>query len=115
MVALVAVAAMSPDAGTAESKSGKDLYVRYCASCHGVDARGGTALSKLMSIPTPDLTRIAVRRNGWFPEVLVREIIDGRYAAHGPREMPVWGSLLTQEELVAITEHLDSLQEDEPK
>jgi hypothetical protein len=68
-----------------------------------------------MSIPTPDLTRIAARRKGWFPEVTVREIVDRRYAAHGPREMPVWGNLLTQDELVAITEHLYSLQQDAPK
>jgi mono/diheme cytochrome c family protein len=113
--ALVAAAAMSPGAGSAASGSGKDLYLRYCASCHGVDATGGTALSKLMSIPTPDLTRIAARRKGWFPEVTVREIVDGRYAAHGPREMPVWGNLLTQDEFVAITEHLYSLQQDAPK
>jgi mono/diheme cytochrome c family protein len=115
VAALAAAAVMNPDAGSAESKAGKDLYIRYCASCHGVDAKGGTALSKLMSIPTPDLTRIAARRNGWFPEVVVREIVDGRYAAHGPREMPVWGTLLTQDELIAITEHLYSLQEDGPK
>jgi mono/diheme cytochrome c family protein len=115
LAALVAFAAMQADARAAESASGKDLYVRYCASCHGVDATGGTALSKLMSIPTPDLTRIAVRRNGWFPEVTVREIVDGRYQAHGGREMPVWGSVLTQDELIAITEHLYSLQRDKPK
>jgi mono/diheme cytochrome c family protein len=115
LAACVAIAATTTDARTAEPESGKDLYVRYCASCHGVDARGGTALSKLMSIPTPDLTRIASRRNGWFPEVTVREIVDGRYAAHGDREMFVWGSILTQDELTAITENLYSLQQGAPK
>jgi cytochrome c553 len=73
MEALVAVAAINPDAGSAESRAGKDLYVRYCcASCHGVDAKG-------------------------------------------PREMPVWGSLLSQDELTAIAEHLYSLQVDQPR
>jgi mono/diheme cytochrome c family protein len=110
LAALVAVAAASADARTAEPESGKDLYVRYCASCHGSDATGGTALAKLMSIPTPDLTRIAIRRDGWFPEATVREIVDGRYEAHGSRTMPVWGAVLTEDQIRSITEHLFSLQ-----
>jgi hypothetical protein len=42
----------------------------------------------------PDLTGIAARRGGQFPEERIRQIIDGRtgLAAHGAREMPVWGN-----------------------
>jgi mono/diheme cytochrome c family protein len=115
LVALSLLVVMPAVAGSGETPPGQELYRRHCASCHGVDARGGTALAKLMSIPTPDLTRIAVRREGWFPEVTVREIVDGRYAAHGERTMPVWGSVLTEEELIAVTEHLYSLQVDVPE
>jgi len=41
----------------------------------------------------PDLTRIAARRGGTFPELEVFRIIDGQadLSAHGPRHMPVWG------------------------
>ncbi len=115
LAALVVVAAAGAHAKTPEPVSGADLYVQYCASCHGVDAKGGTALSKIMTIATPDLTRIANRSDGWFPEVTVREIVDGRYEAHGQRQMPVWGSVLTQGEIISIVEYLYSLQEDGPK
>ena len=57
---------------------------------------------------------VAQRRDGWFPEVLVRELIDGRYSAHGDRAMPVWGRTLSQEELIAITEHLYAMQTPAP-
>jgi hypothetical protein len=41
----------------------------------------------------PDLTELAKRSGGRFPEERVREIVDGRavLAAHGTRPMPVWG------------------------
>jgi hypothetical protein len=40
-----------------------------------------------------DLTSITKRAGGKFPEERVRSAIDGRteLAAHGAREMPVWG------------------------
>jgi mono/diheme cytochrome c family protein len=89
---------------------GKDLYVRHCGACHGNDARGRTPISDLIRVETPDLTQIAMRRQGWFPDVLVREIIDGRFKIHGERMMPIWGNALSQEQIIAITEHLYSLQ-----
>jgi len=89
---------------------GKELYVQHCSLCHGMDARGRTAYSELIRVETPDLTRIALRRQGWFPEVLVREIIDGRFKIHGDRMMPIWGNALSREQLVAITEYLYGVQ-----
>jgi hypothetical protein len=46
-----------------------------------------------MTVPVPDLTRIAARHGGRFPREEVARIIDGLspFAAHGSREMPVWG------------------------
>jgi mono/diheme cytochrome c family protein len=104
-----ATAAAADDQSKPES-DGKQLYVRYCGVCHGNDARGGTAISELIRVETPDLTEIALRRQGWYPEVLVREIIDGRWKIHGGRSMPIWGNVLTREQTIAITEHLFSLQ-----
>jgi hypothetical protein len=43
--------------------------------------------------PVPDLRLIAARREGRFPSEEVARVIDGLspFAAHGTREMPVWG------------------------
>jgi len=92
-------------------ENGKVLFEKYCASCHGIDGRGGTELAKLFEIDPPDLTRIATRRGGWFPEVVLKEIVDGRFAAHGRREMPVWGETLTRDQITLVTEHLYGLQD----
>ena len=102
----------APSAGAAEApEDGKRLYEKYCASCHGVDARGATELAKLFERDAPDLTKIATRRGGWFPEVLVKEIVDGRFVVHGGRQMPVWGEVLTTDQITLVTEYIYSLQD----
>jgi len=39
--------------------SGEELFERYCAACHGVDARGTGPVARTMSKRVPDLTRLA--------------------------------------------------------
>lgn len=72
---------------------GATQYATYCASCHGIDARGDGPVAGALQTPPADLTRIAARRGGVFPDGEIARFIDGRFsvAAHGPREMPVWG------------------------
>jgi mono/diheme cytochrome c family protein len=101
---------------------GREEFVRSCAVCHGADARGGTTPT---GAPAPDLTRIAARRGGDFPADEISDWIDGRLApaAHGTREMPVWGARfarglppepLTQDlvrgRIVTLVEYLESIQ-----
>lgn len=83
----------SGKASDVSAASGRDLYVSYCASCHGKDAKGkGPAAASLKTTP-PDLTTLALRSDGKFPKARVMETISGENAmkAHGSREMPVWG------------------------
>jgi mono/diheme cytochrome c family protein len=75
--------------------SGQGMFNEYCVSCHGKDAKGtGPAASALKKTPA-DLTTLAVRNNGKFPELRVYSTIlgDVDVAAHGSRDMPVWGSV----------------------
>ncbi len=72
---------------------GATLYRIHCASCHGSKGAGdGPVASALRTKPT-DLTSLAQRAGGKFPEEKVHSTIDGRtaVAAHGARDMPVWG------------------------
>jgi hypothetical protein len=46
-----------------------------------------------------------------MPDVIIREIVDGRFVAHGGRQMPVWGEILTTSQITLITEHLFSIQD----
>ena len=73
--------------------SGERLYMTYCAGCHGPDARGDGQLSELLIKTPPDLTLLAFRNGGTFPQRSVRATIDGRgkARAHTLSDMPVWG------------------------
>jgi mono/diheme cytochrome c family protein len=77
---------------------GKIIFEQACASCHGTDARGTGPAARGMKTPPADLTRIAARHGGSFPADAIATFIDGRkdVAAHGSREMPVWGDSLAQ-------------------
>ena len=72
---------------------GQEMFRSYCASCHGLDAKGsGPAAPALKSKPT-DLTQLSRRYGGKFPIAMVESAIEGNrlIPAHGSREMPVWG------------------------
>ncbi len=71
----------------------------YCASCHGDDGKGGGPASFALSVPPPDLTALSRGNNGLFPRERILALIDGReeVAAHGSREMPVWGEWFKME------------------
>ena len=73
---------------------GKRLYDGHCAVCHGKEGKGDGPYAGLGQTRISDLTTLSKRNNGVFPFNRVYEIIDGREAvkAHGPREMPIWGT-----------------------
>lgn len=96
--ALLLARAPAVSAGDDEGRSGKELYERYCASCHGPTGRGDGPVSKSLAVEVPDLTRYAKRHGNFFDRSLVERIIDGRHiiGAHGTRTMPIWGEDLTR-------------------
>ena len=83
------------------SVDGKDLFVSYCASCHGPAGRGDGRVSIALKGKIPDLATLAARRGGRFPVADLEKMILGEtasQAAHGTREMPVWGPVFRRVE-----------------
>jgi mono/diheme cytochrome c family protein len=68
-------------------------FRQYCGSCHGVDGTGNGPVAPSLRTKPTDLTLLSQKNGGVFPEQEVHDFIDGTkwVAAHGPREMPVWG------------------------
>ncbi|HXJ39515.1 MAG TPA: c-type cytochrome [Bryobacteraceae bacterium] len=102
--------------------SGVEMFKSYCAPCHGLDAKGtGPAASALKKAPA-DLTLLSQKHNGKFPRLEVQQFIkgDNSPAAHGSRDMPMWGELLrslgtAQEPVVELrvrnlTDYVESVQ-----
>lgn len=124
------VAGLASGAATAEEdakriQAGKELFVRYCASCHGEDASGNGPVASELKEPPKDLRLISQRFGKPLAEAAVIERIDGRRqaAAHGTKTMPVWGDKLmgnvsessvketmTRGTLSQIVSYLDSIQ-----
>jgi mono/diheme cytochrome c family protein len=102
LAALLSLSFITParaERSAAEGDVGRGQYVRYCASCHGMDAQGKGPVAGELKKPPMDLTRIAARRDGKFPDAAIAQFIDGRTVvpAHGTREMPVWGKRFSEQ------------------
>lgn len=76
--------------------SGKETFLKYCASCHGEGGKGDGPASIAVKDPMPDLTTLSRRHEGKYPAGYVSAV--GKFgrnmAAHGSEDMPVWGSRL---------------------
>jgi mono/diheme cytochrome c family protein len=98
------------------------MFQEYCAPCHGKGGRGdGPAAAALKTVPA-DLTRLAARSGGKFPDARVRRYIEGldEISAHGSRDMPVWGKALralpggdavVTLRIEGLTKYVESLQQ----
>jgi len=74
--------------------SGKEMFVAYCAVCHGKDAKGSGPATPALKVTPPDLTMLAQRNGGKYPAGEVMAVIQfgpGAPKAHGSKDMPIWG------------------------
>ena len=101
--------------------NGVDLFKEYCAVCHGNDAKGGGPAADALKKRPADLTQLSRKNNGAFPELHVMNFIKGQdvVAAHGSRDMPIWGTIFSQmssnQDLVqvrtyALVKYIEQLQ-----
>lgn len=114
-------------AAAADLDLGRETFAGACAACHGAEARGDGPMAELISIPVPDLTRIAVRNGGAFPWLKVVHLIDGRTGLRGHGgPMPLFGALfagdtaaadapdgtpvITSARVLALTDYLAAIQ-----
>jgi mono/diheme cytochrome c family protein len=83
-----------PTARQLSTAAGKETFLKYCASCHGEDAKGNGPAAIAMRTPPPDLTILSRRHKGRYPAGYVSALLKfGRsLASHGSEDMPVWGS-----------------------
>ncbi|MBI3424452.1 MAG: c-type cytochrome [Acidobacteria bacterium] len=99
---------------------GQKLFMKYCASCHGQDAKGHGPVAPSLKKQPADLTHIALE-DGKFPSYRVEQTIAGEQMTdvHGTREMPVWGSILRRKggeglmklEIYNLTRYLETIQQ----
>lgn len=98
LAALAAVGLAVPAGVSAQDMEfGEELYMQYCATCHGDDATGVGPLTELLTVKVPDLTQMSAENDGEFPMLATIHVIDGRTGvrAHGG-PMPVYGRIFQE-------------------
>jgi mono/diheme cytochrome c family protein len=75
--------------------SGAQMFKEYCAVCHGPGGKGDGPVATALKVPPPDLTTLAQRHDGIFPDDYVSNVLKNgvKNPAHGSGEMPVWGPI----------------------
>lgn len=101
---------------------GRQMYKEYCAACHGSDGKGRGPVAASLRKPPPDLTTLAKRHGGNFPEEYVTHVLrfGPGFSAHGSSEMPVWGPIFqnlenyneaaVRQRIENLCEYLESIQ-----
>ena len=131
---IVAISTMagSQEQGKAEIKhvpmrqtspaSGAEMYKAYCATCHGIDGKGNGPAAEALKVPPTDLTMLSARNGGKYPALRVSAIVRGEevLAAHGSKDMPIWGNLFwnisggheseVQQRVSNLNKHIESMQ-----
>jgi mono/diheme cytochrome c family protein len=122
-VGIAALAALTTGSCPAQQRpeksalaAGAKFYRENCAVCHGNDGKGNGAppASSSFTETPPDLTTLAKRHDGKFPDAYVESVLRNgvQLRDHGPAEMPVWGMILkatTKSDEAKVNERIKSL------
>jgi len=122
---LIAVAtpgwAQSEDEDASGPESGKTIYLRHCALCHGVDASGNGPLAAALQIAPADLTRLSVEHDDEFPAAKIADVIrnGGGVLGHGSTAMLAWGAYFSEKRkpevararIKALVDYIQSIQQ----
>jgi mono/diheme cytochrome c family protein len=125
---LLLMLVLSPVSGLAEDvDTGKALYGRFCATCHGEAGQGDGPTAAIVTIQPVDLSGLSQANGGVFPAARLIRRIDGRemLIAHGS-PMPMYGAffdgaprvpavtdegeMLVHKPVLEIVEYLEGLQ-----
>ena len=102
--------------------SGQEMFMNYCAVCHGKDGKGSGPAAPALKMPATDLTTLAQKNGGKYPALHVSSVIrgEGDVPAHGSKDMPVWGPLFwkmsqghdaeVQQRIANLNQYIESLQ-----
>ncbi|MCG6957351.1 MAG: c-type cytochrome [Gemmatimonadetes bacterium] len=92
---------------------GRELYGRYCSSCHGIHGDGNGPAAVLLDTRPTDFTRDPLVMARDF-DALVRDIRDGPGLPH-ISSMPSWGPVLNPEALADVAAYLPAFTETRPR
>jgi mono/diheme cytochrome c family protein len=102
--------------------SGEEMFINYCASCHGKSGKGDGPAAAALKLAPANLTELGKKNGGKYPAMRVTTVLNGQanLAAHGNTEMPVWGAVFrkmsggreaeVQQRIANLNHYVESLQ-----
>ena len=127
-LALALLAPLAAPVQAQDSATGEELFTRYCATCHGIEAKGDGPMNSVLVIQPTDLTKLSSENAGTFPRIRVIGRIDGRdpLVSHGS-PMPIFGQffegrgetmrgedgvlIMTSQPVIDLVAYLEGVQE----
>jgi mono/diheme cytochrome c family protein len=103
--------------------SGQEMYVQYCAGCHGSSGQGQGPAARYCTVSPANLALLAKKNHGVFPAQHVSQVLHSGTGKRlqGQGYMPVWAPLLqtmngdkpetTEIRIANLTEYVRTLQE----
>ena len=80
----------------ASASDGKQMFMNFCAPCHGLDGRGQGPVAASLKQQPANLALLSKKNGGKFPEAHIVSVLQFGSAnpAHGTAQMPIWGPML---------------------
>ena len=112
---LLLLTLLSAPAFAQDITEGENLFLDYCATCHGPSAYGDGPMSPAMVLQPTNLTMLQSENEGEFPTLRVVSRIDGRdpLVSHGS-PMPVFGDFFEGQGVALKTEAGQPLMTSQP-
>jgi mono/diheme cytochrome c family protein len=89
---------------------GRRLFLHYCATCHGDDAKGDGQNASNLSPAPPDMTA----RTSQDPALIRRVIAEGSAAVGRSPLSPPWGHSLSQQQIDYLVAYCQSTDRKKP-
>ncbi len=108
MILTAACSLVLLSAGTASADGASD-YTTYCSTCHGAGGAGDGAAAAGLDPKPADFTT-AEFWEGKDDAYLTKVIKEGGTAVGKSPLMAAWGSVLSDEQIKAVVEHLNTMK-----
>ncbi len=108
ILGLLALLAAGAAAAQGDAKAGRELYNKWCVSCHGAAGKGDGPVAANLPVKPGNHTD-GTRMNGLTDTYLLTIIKQGGQAVQKSQMMPPWGTQLKDQQIWDVIAYVRSL------
>lgn len=108
ILGLLALLAAPAAAAQGDAKAGRELYNKWCVSCHGAAGKGDGPVATNLPVKPGNHTD-GTRMNGLTDTYLLTIIKQGGQAVQKSQMMPPWGTQLKDQQIWDVIAYVRSL------